>query len=389
MLAESLLLSRSAKQLKVLITGADGFLGKNLCQHLYERNNLEVILFTRVNGLSDLPGLIRGVEFVYHLAGINRPQDVQDFVIGNANLTQFLIAAVEDEMLISGRKIPIIFASSSQAALDNPYGASKLAAEVLLQDFSRCNNSPAYIFRLPNVFGKWSRPNYNSVVATFCHNLARGMPIHVNDPSASVVLVYVDDVIESFIKLMDGANPVLDTLGFATVAPLYTTTVGEIAGLLESFVASRDTLTIERVGTGFLRALYSTFVSFLPVQSFSYAAKMHGDTRGVFVEMLKTPDCGQFSFFTAHPGITRGGHYHHTKTEKFLVIKGKARFRFRHVHSGETHQLDTSGDNAEIVETVPGWTHDITNIGTEEMVVMLWANEVFDRQRPDTFTCPL
>ena len=375
--------------MKVMITGAAGFLGRNLYQQLREYNGLEIVSFTSSNSSEELRDLIQDVEFVFHLAGVNRPQGPNDFAMGNIIFTSFLIAVVEDEMRISGRKIPILYSSSSQVALNNPYGASKLAAEVLLQDFSQRNDSPVYIFRLPNVFGKWSRPTYNSVVATFCHNLARGMPININDPSASMILVYVDDVIECFIKLMDGLSPVLDALGFATVAPLYTTTVGEIAGLLESFVASRDTLTIERVGTGFLRALYSTFVSFLPVESFSYAATMHCDTRGVFVEMLKTPDCGQFSFFTAHPGITRGGHYHHTKTEKFLVIKGKGRFRFRHVQSGETHQLDTSGDNAEIVESVPGWTHDITNIGTEEMVVMLWANEVFDRQRPDTFTCPL
>lgn len=375
--------------MKVLITGVAGFLGSNLYQHLRESKVLEIVPFTSANSSEELCDLIHDVEFVFHLAGVNRPHDPSDFAMGNTHVTSLLIAAVEDEMQISGRKIPIIYASSSQAALSNPYGASKLAAEVLLHDFSQRNDSPVFIFRLPNVFGKWSRPNYNSVVATFCHNLARGIPIHINDSSAPMVLVYIDDVIESFIRLMDGASPVLDTLGFATVTPLYTTTVGEIAGLLESFIASRDTLMIERVGTGFVRALYSTFVSFLPVQAFSYPAPMHGDVRGVFVEMLKTPDCGQFSFFTAHPGITRGGHYHHTKTEKFLVIKGKARFRFRHVQSGETHQLDTSGVNAEIVETIPGWTHDITNIGTEEMVVMLWANEVFDRQRPDTFACPL
>ena len=375
--------------MKVLITGADGFLGKNLRQHLLERSDLEVFSFTRANGVSDLPNLIRGVDFVCHLAGINRPQDAQEFVTGNVDLTQILIAAVEDEMTISGRKISIIFASSSQAALGNPYGDSKLAAEVSLQAFSQRTEAYAYIYRLPNVFGKWSRPNYNSVVATFCYNISRGIPIHTDNPAAPITLVYVDDVIESFIKLMDGANPVSDTLGFATIAQQYTTTVGEIASLLESFVANRDTFSIERVGTGFLRALYSTYVSYLPVQAFSYPAMMHCDARGVFVEMLKTPDCGQFSFFTAHPGITRGSHYHHTKSEKFLVIKGKARFKFRHVLSGESHQLDTNGNKAEIVETVPGWTHDITNIGTDEMVVMLWANEVFDRQRPDTFACPL
>jgi UDP-2-acetamido-2,6-beta-L-arabino-hexul-4-ose reductase len=181
----------------------------------------------------------------------------------------------------------------------------------------------------------------------------------------------------------------VDAEGFATVTPQYTTTVGEIAGLIETFRASRDTLVTERVGTGLVRALYSTYVSYLPPELFAYPVPMHGDARGVFVEMLKTPDCGQFSFFTAHPGITRGGHYHHTKTEKFLVIKGEARFKFRQMQTGETHELVTSGAKAEIVETVPGWTHDITNIGSDEMVVMLWANEVFDRQKPDTYACAL
>jgi UDP-2-acetamido-2,6-beta-L-arabino-hexul-4-ose reductase len=188
---------------------------------------------------------------------------------------------------------------------------------------------------------------------------------------------------------MDGAGASEDSEGFATVMPQYTITVGELARQIESFRASRDTLVTERVGTGFVRALYSTYVSYLPPESFAYSVPMHGDARGVFVEMLKTPDSGQFSFFTAHPGITRGGHYHHTKTEKFLVIKGEARFRFRHMQTGEMHELATSGRNAEIVETVPGWSHDITNIGNDEMVVMLWANEVFDRSKPDTYACSL
>lgn len=375
--------------MKVLITGADGFLGKNLRQHLAERNDVEVLCFTRAHALADLPRLLEGVAFVFHLAGVNRPQNPTEFVTGNADLTVALVGAVEAEMRARGRKLPIVYTSSTQAARDNPYGASKRAAEDALQAFAARSGAAAHVFRLPNVFGKWCRPNYNSAVATFCHNIARGLSIQVNDPAAAVTLVYVDDVVERFIQLMDGADAALDVEGFATVMPQYTTTVGEIARLIETFRASRDTLMTERVGTGFVRALYATYVSYLPVESFTYTVPQHGDPRGVFVEMLKTPDCGQFSFFTAHPGITRGGHYHHTKTEKFLVIKGEACFKFRHMQTGETHELTTCGSKAEIVETVPGWTHDITNIGSDEMVVMLWANEVFDREKPDTYACPL
>ncbi|MDY0050528.1 MAG: hypothetical protein RBR73_07255, partial [Halothiobacillaceae bacterium] len=258
-----------------------------------------------------------------------------------------------------------------------------------LQALALRTGNAAHVFRLPNVFGKWCKPNYNSVVATFCHNIARGLPIQINDPAAPITLVYVDDVIGRFFQLMEGAVTAVDAEGFATVAPQYTTTVGELAKLIQSFRESRKTLTTERVGTGLVRALYATYVSYLPVESFTYPVPQHGDPRGVFVEMLKTPDCGQFSFFTAQPGVTRGGHYHHSKTEKFLVIKGAARFRFRHMQTGETHELVTRGDKAEIVETVPGWAHDITNIGSDEMVVMLWANEVFDRSKSDTYACPL
>jgi UDP-2-acetamido-2,6-beta-L-arabino-hexul-4-ose reductase len=370
--------------MKVLITGAGGFVGKNLQQHLAERKDVEVVCFTRANTAADLPRLLEGVEFVCHLAVVNRPQDPQEFVTGNADLTVALIEAVEGEMRTRGRKIAIAYTSSTQAARDNPYGASKRTAEAALQAFAKRTGAPAHVFRLPNVFGKWCRPNYNSAVATFCHNIARGLPIQINDPAAPVTLVYVDDVVERFIQLMDGADAAVDAEGFATVTPQYTTTVGELARQIETFRASRDTLMTEHVGTGFVRALYSTYVSYLPPESFAYTVPMHGDARGVFVEMLKTPDCGQFSFFTAHPGITRGGHYHHTKTEKFLVIKGEALFRFRHLLTGELVELRTSGTTPQVVDTIPGWTHDITNVGDEEMVVMLWANENFDRQKPDT-----
>ena len=375
--------------MKILITGADGFIGKNLQLHLAERKDVEVVCFTRRHAVAQLPQLLQGVDFVFHLAGVNRPQDPLEFTTGNADLTQALCGAICAVAAATGKKVPIICTSSTQAGRCNPYGQSKLAAEQALQTASQSHGIPVHLFRLPNVFGKWCKPNYNSAVATFCHNIARGLPIQVNDPAAPVTLVYVDDVLERFVQLMDGADTALDADGFATVAPQYTTTVGELARLIQLFKDSRDTLMTERVGTGLVRALYSTYVSYLPVELFAYTVPQHADPRGVFVEMLKTPDAGQFSYFTAHPGITRGGHYHHSKTEKFLVIKGQARFKFRQMQTGQAHELVTSGEKAEVVETVPGWTHDITNIGPDEMVVMLWANEVFDRDRPDTFACAL
>ncbi|MFM0647594.1 capsular polysaccharide biosynthesis protein CapF [Paraburkholderia bryophila] len=375
--------------MRVLITGANGFVGKNLRLHLAERKDVHVTCFTREDDVARLPALLQEVDFVFHLAGVNRPQDPQEFVTGNRDLTEALSRALAGEADRSDRKVPVVYTSSTQADRDNPYGQSKRGAEAALQAVAGSHGIAAHLFRLPNVFGKWCLPNYNSAVATFCHNIARGLPIQVNDVNAQVTLVYVDDVIERFVQLMDGADPVVDASGFSVVTPQYTTTVGELARQIEGFRASRDTLMIDRVGTGLTRALYATYVSYLPVEAFTYTVPHYGDPRGVFVEMLKTADSGQFSFFTAHAGITRGGHYHHTKTEKFLVIKGQARFKFRHMQTGETHELVTAGEKPEIVETVPGWTHDITNIGQDEMIVMLWANEVFDRARPDTFACPL
>jgi len=378
-----------SESVKVLITGANGFVGKNLQLHLAERNDVEVVCYTREHSVAQLPELLDGVSLVFHLAGINRPQDPAEFAAGNTDLTVALCKAVAEVNETTGRKVPVVFTSSTQAALDNPYGASKRAAEDALFALQRQHAIPVHVFRLPNVFGKWCKPNYNSAVATFCHNVSRDLPIKVNDPAAPLTLVYVDDVLQRFIQLMDGTDAALDANGFATLVPQYTTTVGEVANLIQAFKDSRQTLLTERVGTGLVRALYATYVSYLPPQAFNYTVPMYGDPRGVFTEMLKTPDCGQFSYFTAHPGVTRGGHYHHSKTEKFLVIKGQARFKFRHMHTGETHELTTSAEKAQIVETVPGWTHDITNIGADEMIVMLWANEVFDRQRSDTFACPL
>jgi UDP-2-acetamido-2,6-beta-L-arabino-hexul-4-ose reductase len=371
--------------MKVLITGADGFLGKNLQLRLSERKEVEVVTFTRANSVADLPQRLDGVDVIFHLAGVNRPQDPTEFVAGNAELTQELCRAVRN----ANRPMRVLLSSSTQACLDNPYGSSKRQAELAVQALVGINGNCVHVFRLPNVFGKWSKPNYNSAVATFCHNIARNLPVQINDTNANLTLLYVDDVLDRFIDLMDGADAMLDAEGFEAVAPQYTVTVGELVRQITAFRESRDSLVVGCVGNGFARALYATYLSYLPVERFAYEVPQYGDPRGVFVEMLKTPNCGQFSYFTAHSGVTRGGHYHHTKTEKFLVIKGQARFRFRHMRTGQIHELETRGENPEIVETVPGWTHDITNIGPEEMIVMLWANEVFDRSRPDTFHCPL
>lgn len=368
--------------MKVLITGANGFVGKNLIAHLKERKDIEVLRFCREDNIASLHSLVSKVDFIFHLAGVNRPQNPEEFKVGNADLTQALCLAVE----AAGRKIPLLYTSSIQAELSNEYGSSKRDAEEALLSLSARHGNNVHLYRLPNVFGKWARPNYNSAVATFCHNISHGLPISINDPNAKISLVYIDDVVDSFVSVMDGkqsGNP------FVNVQPHYATTVGELSAQLYAFKESRQSMITERVGTGFVRALYSTYLSYLPPEDFTYEVPKYGDARGVFVEMLKTKDSGQFSYFTAHPGITRGGHYHHTKTEKFLVIKGKACFRFRHIASDEFYELFTDGDTPEIVETVPGWSHDITNVGENEMIVMLWANEIFDRELPDTYTMPV
>ena len=375
--------------MRVLITGASGFIGKNLQLHLAERNDVEVICFTRGDDVAKLPELVRGVDFLFHLAGINRPADAAEFFSGNVDLTQTLCRALVACIESTGKKPTVIYTSSVQAEGDSLYGASKIGAEQALLSLVQSHQVSLHVFRLPNVFGKWCKPNYNSVVATFCHNIARGLPIQVNDYAGLVTLVYIDDVITRFVELMEGVDAKVEPDCFATVAPQYRITVGALANQIQAFKDVRVTLITERVGVGLVRALYATYVSNLPPESFAYTVPQYEDSRGVFVEMLKTADSGQFSFFTAHPGTTRGGHYHHSKTEKFLVVKGQARFKFRHMQTHETHELVTTSERAEVVETVPGWSHDITNVGSGEMIVMLWANEVFDRVRPDTFPCPL
>lgn len=367
--------------MRIVITGADGFIGKNLRVRLCELGHTQVTEITRASLTKDVQHATAEADCVFHLAGVNRPKDPTEFTTGNAEFTR----SVCDALAAAGRKARVVLASSTQAAQDNPYGRSKAAAESAVRAYSAASGAPVHVFRLPNVFGKWARPNYNSAVATFCHNVANGLPISVNEAAPPLSLVYVDDVVQALVNCLQApAQGATAPDEFDFVAPVYSTTVAEVAATVRGFADSRSTLLTDRVGTGLVRALYSTYISYLPPAAFAYTVPRHADPRGEFVEMLKTPDAGQFSYFTTHPGVTRGEHYHHSKTEKFLVLKGTAHFGFRHILSGETHELVTRGGEAQIVETVPGWTHNITNMGDDEMIVMVWANEVFDRQRPDT-----
>lgn len=368
--------------MRILITGSDGFIGKNLIVSLEElkEKNIEILKFSRNNSLKELKDLIKISDFIFHLAGENRPKDETLFYKTNCKLTEIICSYIKE----TDRQIPLVFSSSTQAKKNNAYGKSKLEAEEILKNLANTNGSSIAIYRLPGVFGKWSKPDYNSVVSTFCYNIANNKPISINDPDFEINLVYIDDVIKSFVKLIE-IQP--KSLEYYSVNPEYSTTLGDLANQIKEFKNSRVNLITEKVGTGITRALYSTYISYLPTKDFAYPLKENRDERGVFVEMLKTKDSGQFSFFTAHPGIVRGGHYHHTKTEKFLVIKGKALFGFRNIVTNEKFKLEVSSDLLQVVETIPGWSHDIKNIGSDEMLVMLWANEVFDQENPDTIWC--
>lgn len=364
---------------RVLVTGADGFIGRNLIVRLRELG-FEPMPVTRQTG--DFGAAVTVADAIIHLAGANRPTDPADFMAINRDFS----ARLGDAIVATGRPIPVIVASTQKALDGTEYGRSKLAGEQALAAAGAASNAPVHIFRLPNVFGKWSRPNYNSAVATFCHNIARDLPVDIHDPAAPLRLVYVDDVVEAFVALLQAPET---PDGLHEVMQVYDTSVGAIAETVRGFRADRSDNLIADVGTGLTRALYATYVSFLPPTEFSYPIASHRDPRGAFSEMLKTRSAGQFSYFNALPGVTRGGHYHHTKTEKFLIVHGRARFRFRHILTDERHELETSADEPVVVETIPGWSHDVTNIGDGVMVSLLWANELFDRARPDTVGAPV
>lgn len=357
--------------MKVLITGSNGFLGKNLQIYLSKRKDIEVICFTRDIHLSQLHSLIEGVDFVFHLAGANRPEDPGDFVIDNVELTKVLCEAI----VKNGSMMRVIYASSVQSKQTSPYGLSKRAAEGALFELESVHGILVHIFRLPNIFGKWCKPNYNSVVATFCHNIARDLPIQIYDPNSLLILIYVEDLIERFLQIMDGADNAIDHDGFEILSPQYTITVGALANLIKAFKHSHDSLMVEQVGTGLERDLYSTYVSYLPPEKFAHITPQYKDQSSVFVEVLKTPDYGQLSFVTVPPGSKIGKDFHNRKIEKFLVIKGHACFRFCHSYTGEVYELETAGDRHEIITTVPGWALDVTNISNDEMTAIFWSNE--------------
>ncbi len=365
---------------RILVTGANGFIGKNLRIRLDEQPNYETLLFVRGDSLQILRSQVAQADAVVHLAGENRTDDVADFTRNNTDLTRSLCKFIQDE----GRKIPIVFASSVQAKNDTPYGLSKLASERVIESFITESDNSAIIYRLVGVFGKFCKPNYNSVVATFCNNIARNLPIQINDPDTLLKLIYIDDVIDELLRALRLGQ---SGLFWGEVKNTYSITLGDLAKQISAFENSRSSLILERVGTSLTRALYSTYISYLPVERLVYDLTPHTDERGTFVEMLKTQDSGQFSFFTVLPGITRGSHYHHTKTEKFLVVKGTVNMRFRQLITNHTFEVILSSDNPQVVDTIPGWVHDITNIGYSEAIIMLWANEIFDQDKPDCIPC--
>lgn len=360
----------------IVVTGGDGFIARTLRLRLAELGHGQVVSLTRASSPEEWDGALAAADLVYHLAGVNRPPDPSEYAPGNAGLT----GRVCDALHAAGRQAAIVLSSSSQAALDNPYGASKRAAEEMVETYAARTGARGVVYRLPNVFGKWARPNYNSAVATFCYNIARGLPVVVRNADEGLRLVHVDDVVESLLSVL----PPSTVTGELTVAPVFEATVGDIVELIRSFADCRQSLVMPRVGTGFLRALYSTYVSYLPPELFAYPLARHEDARGTFAEVMRTTDSGQFSYITVRPGATRGEHYHHTKTEKFLVVQGHAQFGFRHLITGELRTIAVEGEHPQVVETVPGWVHNISNVGSEAMVVLVWANEVFNPTRADT-----
>lgn len=365
-------------KLKILITGANGFIGKNLCVHLIESGKYDILKFQRNNTDEELALMASQALVIIHLAGENRPKDCTQYEVGNVKLVHKLANIIAQ----SGNKAPIIFTSSTQVERDGEYGKSKLKAEAIFKDLASKNGNPVAIYRLPNVFGKWAKPNYNSVVATFCSNIANDLPIQINDPEALISLLYIDDLIASFIDYIRSAKGGVSNV---QAYPIYRITVGELAKKIYKYKQSRVNLTTEAVGIGLDRALYATFMSYYRPMQFVYEFAIHSDERGIFAEILKTANSGQISFFTIKPGKARGGHYHHTKSEKFIILRGSAKFSFYHLLTHESCEIKVSHERPCVVDTIPGWVHDIVNIGNEELIAILWANEIFDQEFSDTF----
>lgn len=364
----------------VAVTGAAGFLGANLVLRLREQGR-DVRAIARDTPIEEAEQSIGEADVVFHLAGANRPADNEDFLRSNRDYTRWVAAAVTK----GGRKPLIVHSGSAKALEDSAYGRSKRAAEEVLLGLAGEGHADVAIWRLPNIFGKWARPNYNSAVATFCHNAARGEPLRVDDPAAPLSLLHVDDLLDQWLPLIDRRPE----SGIVEPVGVHRTTVGEVAAIISGFPGRRARGQIDGLGSGLIRALYATYLAAIPVAQASLSLDPKSDRRGMFVELLKASGSGQFSFFTAAPGATRGSHYHHSKVEKFVVAHGTARFRFRHVLSGEAFELTGSAEDPKVIETIPGWAHDVTNIGASDLVVIAWANELFDPDRPDTIAMPL
>ncbi len=378
--------------MKILITGVKGFVGRNLTEALKtvrdgkdKTRGLDTDITIYEYDLDTDPALLDAYtadcDFVFHLAGVNRPKDEKEFMEGNFGFTSTLL----DSLKKHGNKAPILITSSIQAALDNPYGKSKKAGEDLMFSYGKENDVKVMVYRFPNVFGKWCRPNYNSAIATFCYNISHNLPITVNDRNHMMTLVYIDDVVDELIRSLKGESAIYGE--FCRVPVEHKITLGEIADLLYSFKNSRETKEIPDMTEGSIsKKLYSTYLSYLDPENFSYKLKMNCDDRGSFTEILRSANAGQFSVNISKPGITKGQHWHNTKNEKFVVVKGHGLIQLRKIGSDEIVNYEVNGDEITVVDMIPGYTHNIINLSeTEELVTFMWANECFNPNKPDTF----
>ena len=387
--------------MKILVTGAKGFVGRNLCSQL--RNiaegkarwydcpaDLEILEYDVDSEAASLDDYCRDADFVFNLAGVNRPKDPAEFMQGNFGFASLLL----DTLKKHRNTCPVMISSSIQALLDNPYGESKRAGENLLFDYSVETGARVLVYRFPNVFGKWCRPNYNSAVATFCNNIANGLPITVNDPSVEMHLVYIDDVVDELIGALSGHEH--RNGRFCEVPVTHHITLGGIVDLLHSFHAMHENLQVPDFSDAFAKKLYSTYLSYLPEEKTIYPLKMNVDQRGSFTEIIRTPDRGQFSVNVSKPGITKGQHWHHTKNEKFVVVSGHGLIQLRREGTDAdgnpypVREYEVSGQQIQVVEMLPGYTHNIINLSdTDDLVTLMWANEAFDPNRPDTYFDPV
>ena len=369
--------------MKIVVTGAQGFIGKNLVAWLGRQMDHQILCFGRQDSWAKVMEGLALADLVFHLAGVNRPQSAEDFRTGNVNFTQQIC----DQLMATGRPVSFVLASSIQATMDNPYGVSKRQAEEVVRAYAERNQARVAIYRLPNVFGKWCRPNYNSVVATFCHNIAHDLPITINDANHVVELVYIDDVIQHLGYELEQNNHTIIT--YPQVQPTYQISVGRLAEVITSFRQMRHTLVAANFADPFVNKLYATYLSYLKQDNFAYGLDRKCDPRGSLAEFIKSPSFGQVFVSRTLPGITRGNHYHHTKTEKFLVLEGQAIIRFRHLHSNEIIEYPVRGEEFRVVDIPPGYTHSIENVGSSELITLFWASEIFNPAQPDTYVLPV